>query len=173
MKTKKIMITCLVAGLLAAFFIVVNAQNGLGGNQLFPNARNQGGSNALLGSWKVRLTPGSGQAQFDELMTFSAGGGIVESNNYPFNQLGLTASAGHGTWNYAGGQSFPFTFIKFLYTLQGEAAGTLKVTGTITYSPASDSWSGPATVAICDNQTNNCNTIDVTTGQATRINAST
>ena len=166
------MITCLVAGLLAAFFIIVNAQNGFGGNELLPNARNQGGgSKALLGSWKVRLTPGSGQAQFDELMTFNEGGGIVESNNYPFFQLGLTASPGHGTWSYAGRKKFPFTFIKFLYTLQGEAAGTMKVTGTITYSPSSDSWSGPATVAICDNQANNCNTIDVTNGQAKRINA--
>jgi hypothetical protein len=157
MKTRKIMLACLIAVLLLTLQIAVHAQN-------------QGsGSNALLGSWKVRLTPGLGQPQFDELMTFSDGGGIVESNNYPFFQLGLTAGPGQGTWSYAGRQRFPFTFIKFLFTPQGQAAGTLKVTGTITYSPSDDTWSGPATVAICDNQANNCNTIDATNGHATRI----
>jgi len=130
------------------------------------------GSRALEGSWKVRLTPTSNTPQFDEFMTFAAGGGIVESNNFPFHMLppsGLAAGPGHGTWRYAGAHQFPFTFIKFLFTPQGNAAGTLKVTGTITYSPADDTWSGPATVAICDNQANNCFTIDVTNGQATRI----
>ncbi len=128
------------------------------------------GANSLEGSWIVRLTPTSNpQAQFDEFMTFSAGGGIVESNNFEFFRLGLTAGPGHGTWSSAGANSFPFTFVKFLFTPFGHPAGTLKVSGTITYSPANDTWNGPATVAICDSMANNCNTIDVTNGQATRI----
>ncbi len=156
MKIKKTMFTFLAVGLVAVLLIAANAQN-------------QGGGNALEGSWKVRLTPSSGQPQFDELMTFGAGGGIIESNNYPFYQLGLTAGIGQGTWSYAGRQRFPFTFIKFLFAPDGQAAGTLKVSGTITYSRTDDTWSGPATVAICDNQANNCQTIDVTDGEATRI----
>lgn len=157
MKAKKIIITCLVAGLLTALFIVVSAQNPGGGNT------------ALLGTWKVRLTPGSPQAQFDELITFSPGGGMVESNNYPFFQLGMSASAGHGNWEFTGFNRYRFTFIKFLYTTGGQANGTLKVSGTINYSNLEDSWKGPATVSICDNQANNCNVIDVTNGHATRV----
>ncbi len=157
MKIKKIMFACLVAALLSVFLIPANALD-----------RNND-NNALEGSWKVRLTPGSMQPQFDEIMTFSAGGGIVESNNYPFFQLGLTAGAGHGTWSQTGWRRFSFTFIKFLFTPDGAAAGTLKVIGTITYSRSNDTWSGPGTVSICDSMANNCNTIDVTNGQATRI----
>ena len=130
------------------------------------------GARALEGSWRVRLTPTSNTPQFDEFMTFAAGGGIVESNNFAFHLLppsGLVAGPGHGTWRYAGGQAFPFTFIKFLYLPSGQAAGTLKVAGTITYSGGTDTWSGPAAVSICDNQANNCFQIDVTNGQATRI----
>ncbi len=152
------------------FAIVVAAVVTIGliaGNHSF--ASPGAGANALEGSWRVRLTPSSPQPQFDEFITFSAGGGIVESNNYPFFLLGLTAGPGHGTWSQTGRRRFPFTFIKFLFTPQGQAAGTLKVTGTITYSRADDTWSGPGTVAICDSMANNCNTIDVTNGQATRI----
>jgi hypothetical protein len=159
MKIKKITFAFVVAAVVTIGL--------LAGNHSF--ASQGAGAKALEGSWKVRLTPSAPQAQFDELMTFSAGGGIVESNNYPFFQLGLTAGIGQGTWSYAGRQSFPFTFIKFLYTPTGQAAGTLKVTGVIIYSPSDDTWSGPATVAICDTTANNCNTIDVTNGQATRI----
>lgn len=152
------MFTCLIIVILTMLFISVNAQN-------------QGaGSNALVGSWKVRLTPiDPPQPQFDELMTFTQGGGIVESNNFPFFQMGLTAGPGQGTWNYRGKQTFQFTFIKFLYTPAGPAVGTLKVAGTITYSSGNDTWSGPATVSICNNQAEECDSIGTTNGEATRI----
>lgn len=142
----------LVKKIIFAIVVAVVVTIGLiAGNHSFAS---QGkGANALEGSGIVRLTPTSNpQAQFDEFMTFSAGGGIVESNNFEFFRLGLSAGPGHGTWTSAGQKSFPFTFVKFLFTPFGHPAGTLKVTGTITYSPANDTWSGPATVAICDNQ---------------------
>ncbi|MBA2334491.1 MAG: hypothetical protein ACR2M8_11400 [Pyrinomonadaceae bacterium] len=131
------------------------------------------GARALEGSWQVSLTPtyDPNVTGFNEMMTFGAGGAIVESNNYPFHLLGLTAGPGHGTWRYAGARNFPFTFIKFLFATNGQAAGTLKVSGTITYSHTDDTWSGPATVAICDTAANNCTVIDITNGQAKRIAA--
>ena len=159
MRFKKITFVLSTLLTIAAILFVVEAQN-----------RSGGGANALLGTWKVRLTP-SAQPQFDELMTFAAGGGIVESNNYPFYQLGLSAGPGQGTWSYEGEHTFAFTFYKFLYAPNGQAAGTLKASGTLTYSPEDDSWSGPAAVSICDNQGSNCNQIDTTGGQATRITA--
>jgi hypothetical protein len=133
------------------------------------SASNGAGARALEGSWQVRLTPGSDTPQFDELITFAAGGGIVESNNFPFVMMGLSAGPGHGTWRHTGGHNFQFSFLKFLFTPDGFAAGTLKAAGTITYSPVQDTWSGPAKVSICDNQGANCFQIDVTHGQATRI----
>ena len=161
MKTLRIVLAGFVAVTIMALSIVVNtAQN------------NRGGENALLGSWKVRLTPvNPPQPQFDELITFTPGGGIVESNNYPFFQMGLTAGPGHGTWDFSGHRSFKFTFIKILYTQGGAAAGTLKATREIVYSQSDDTWAGPATVSICNAQVENCSVIGTTEGQATRIGA--
>lgn len=102
-------------------------------------------------------------------MTFGDGGGIVESNNFPFFQINLAAGPGHGTWKYAGQNRFPFTFIKFLFTPQGAAAGTLKVTSVIQYSPATDTWASQATVVTCDTSVNNCQPLEITQAAATRI----
>ena len=136
------------------------------------NSASQGkGARSLEGSWLVRLTPTSTTPPFDEFMTFAAGGGIVESNNFPFYLLGLSSGPGHGTWSHSGDHTFQFTFLKFLFLPNGQASGTLKASGTLSYSTLTDTWSGPATVAICDNQGANCNTIDVTNGAATRIAA--
>ncbi|HVF29619.1 MAG TPA: hypothetical protein VNA22_01565 [Pyrinomonadaceae bacterium] len=155
------------------FAVVVTAIVLIGiSNGVTSSASEKGGSRALEGSWQVRLSPTSGSPQFDEFITFAAGGGIVESNNFPFHLLppaGLVAGPGHGTWRYGGAQSFPFTFVKFLFLPNGQAAGTLKVAGTITYSGDTDTWTGPAAVSICNNLAVNCTQIDVTNGQATRI----
>ena len=153
-----------------SIFILVPAVIALGLFFAVHNSASQGkGSRSVEGSWLVRLTPTSNTPPFDEFMTFSAGGGIVESNNFPFHLLGLSAGPGHGTWSHSGDHSFQFTFMKFLFLPNGQASGTLKASGTISYSTINDTWSGPATVAICDNQGANCNTIDVTNGAATRI----
>lgn len=153
-----------------AFVVTVVVTIGLiAGNHSF--ASHGAGANALEGGWKVRITA-TALPPLDELITFSAGGGIVETNNFPFHRLEpqpLAAGPGHGTWKYNGRQRFSFTFIKFLFLPNGDAAGTLKVIGEITYSPANDTWSGPATVTTCDTMANNCVFLDTTNGQATRI----
>lgn len=158
MRTERVILAGLVVVITSAVLFAVNAE------------RNDGaGGNALVGSWKVRLNAVTGPpAQFDELITFSPGGGIVESNNFPFFQTGLTASTGHGTWRYTGKQSFSFTFEKFLYTTTGQSVGMLKVVGNITYTPGDDTWSGPATVSTC-NPADVCTLLGTTEGKATRI----
>jgi hypothetical protein len=137
----------------------------------FTSASEGNGARALEGTWKVRLTPRSGGPQFDEFMTFTSGGGIVESNNFPFFQMGLNAGPGHGNWEHAGAHSYKFAFSKFLFALSGQPAGTLKAAGVITYSPETGTWSGPANVSICDNLGQNCFTIDTTDGAAARMPA--
>lgn len=169
MKIKIIMFTCLVAALLTASLIPVNAQE-----PKIAEAQNRDGchhssrEDALLGAWKIRITPTTLPA-FDEFMTFSDGGGIVESNNFPFFQINPAAGPGPGSWKYTGQNRFPFTFIKFLFTPQGAAAGTLKVTSVINYSPATDTWTSQATVVTCDTSVNNCQPLEITQAAATRI----
>lgn len=161
MKSKRL-IGLLISGVLVA----------VGGLALGASASGSG-SNALVGTWLVRITPASvGTPQFDEMMTFSPGGGIVESNNYPFFTLGLaTPGPGQGAWTYRGSQTFEFTFVKFLYAPNGAAAGTLKVVGSIDHSKDNDTWTGPAAVFICNNQVEGCFQIDTTNGTATRMSA--
>lgn len=129
------------------------------------------GTRALEGTWKVRLTPRSGTPQFDEFMTFTSGGGIVESNNFPFFAMGLTAGSGHGTWEHTGGHTYKFAFSKFLFQLSGQPSGTLKAAGVLTYSPDTRTWSGPANVSVCDNLGQNCFQIDTTDGDAVSMPA--
>lgn len=152
MNIKKIMFTCLVAGLLATFFTTANAQNG------------------LPGSWKVRITPAQpGPPPFDELITFCDGGGMVESNNlFPNAFLNQNASPGHGSWRHERGNKFSFTFIKLLVDLQtSQPIGTLTVKGIITLR-SNTIWEGPANVTIRDPNGNVVQT-GATFGAATRI----
>lgn len=160
MRNKKIMFGSVVAA--ALFTVGVYSV-------VFGFTSGKKGFRALEGTWIVRLTPASGSPQFDELMTFDSGGGIVESNNFPFVNLGLSAGTGHGTYSHQGPHTYPFSFAKFLFTPTGVPAGTLKVTGQIFYDPSTDTWSGPGSVEICDNQINNCFQIDVTEGRASRV----
>lgn len=156
MKNKKIMFAGLAAVLVAVFLIAVNAQNG------------QSGGNALQGSWKVRLTSAQpGPPPFDGMMTFGAGGGLIESNNL-FPAAG--ASPGHGAWQHNGGREFAFTYIKFLFNPQThQYTGTIKISGTI-YDVRHNTWQGTAYVEISDPAGNVVQT-GYTTGTATRINA--
>jgi hypothetical protein len=130
----------------------------------------QGGCLLFGGSWQVVVSP-TGLPQFNELITFSRDGGIVEANNFPFFTLGLSAGPGHGTWSCGAHHQVAFTFYKLLFDPTGQAAGTLKVLGTINYSHHTDIWTSPADVSICDNQGQNCSPIGHTESSATRIHA--
>lgn len=157
MKNTKFMYAGLAIALSAVLFVVADAQKG-----------NGLGANALDGSWNVAVTSAQpGPPPFAEMMTFTAGGGIIESNNlFP----PAAASPGHGSWRYEGDQNFSFTFIKFLFDpATGQFTGTLKVTGTIT-ATGKNSWEGPATVETFD--PNGVLIISGTAfGEATRIAA--
>lgn len=127
------------------------------------------GSKGLEGSWEIRLTSVSNSLPpFDEFITFTSGGGMVETNNaFP----PAAASAGHGSWEHVGEQTFKFTFYKFLFFgPEGQFTGRLRVRGTIVLN-SPNSWTGlPATVDILDPAGNVIpNTTDLVSGEATRI----
>jgi hypothetical protein len=165
MKTNKSKITYVIAGLLAAVFISAATPASAGNETITPQAP----CPAILGSWQVVVS--SGLPPFNELITFSSDGGIVEANNFPFYTLGLSAGPGHGTWDCGPHQQVVFTFYKLLFDPTGAAAGTLKVVGTINYSHHTDTWTSPADISICDNQGQNCFQIDHTESSASRIHA--
>lgn len=150
------MLLCLVAGLFGAYTLAANAQN------------SRGGSDALLGSWTIRVTPDQpGPPPFDEMMTFAEGGGVVESNNL-FPAAG--ASPGHGSWDSEGRRTFTFTFVKFLFDPNtNQPSGKIEVKGTI-FNLRHNSWEGTANVEIFD-LAGNVVLTGTTTQQATRISA--
>lgn len=152
----------LVAALLAAIVNSSQASRGAGAKA------SQGvGSRALEGSWEVRVTSVSNSIPpFDEFITFTSGGGMVETNNaFP----PAAASPGHGYWEYAGHQTFNFTFYKLLFLgPQGQFTGRLRVRGSIVLQ-GRDAWTGlPATVDFLD-PAGNVTLSDTTTAEATRI----
>jgi hypothetical protein len=127
------------------------------------------GSKALEGSWDIKLTSVSNSVPpFDEFITFTSGGGMVETNNaFP----PAAASPGHGTWEHDGDQTFKFTFYKLLFLgPQGQFTGRLRVRGTIVLN-GPNAWTGlPATVDILDPAGNVIpNTTDFVSAEATRI----
>jgi hypothetical protein len=81
------------------------------------------GSNAIEGVWRIVVTTGAGAppgipAQFESLITYAAGGTLLEAN-------GVFAPA-HGIWEYAGGNVFDATWTRILYDAQGQVSGTNK-----------------------------------------------
>lgn len=157
MKTKKFLFVCLIAALAAFGSVTTNAQNGAGGN-------------SIAGGWKVRVTSADPTVPpFDELITFSDGGGLVETNNlFPNPFLNQDATPGHGSWRYEGMQRYSFAFVKLLSNLQTrQPLGTLTVRGTVALRRP-NAWEGPATVTIEDPNGNILMTAQ-TFGTATRI----
>ena len=87
------------------------------------------------GSWMVTVTVTSGPPQppFQALITYGAGGGLVETDQ--------GNSPGHGAWVSTGANAFAFTFDS-----KGNPTGTVKVREAATLSKGGDAYSGAGTV---------------------------
>jgi hypothetical protein len=127
MKIKKTLATLVVATILATLIAFTGTRSNV----------SAGGATApeLEGSWEITVRPDGGDPVVD-LATFSAGGGIVNSDPDP------NLSTGHGTWVKNGGHEFAVTFIHFLSN-QGVALGTLKVRSVVHLDKQTDTFSGP------------------------------
>jgi hypothetical protein len=154
MKTKRLIAT-IALGVMVAFCTTAQAQNG---NSI---------KRAIEGSWKAKVTvaPGPGAPPpVDALVTYSAGGGLVESDNlFPPSVV----TAGHGSWEYAG-RSFNNTFVKLMFNAQGQPTGTIKVREKITLGFNRNEYTGAGTAEIFDPSGNLLLSINFTT-QAARI----
>lgn len=121
------------------------------------------GKKAIEGSWRARVTVAPG-ATIDALVTYSPGGGLVESDAlFPPSVV----TAGHGSWEFAG-RAFNNTFIKLSFNPQGQFTGTIKVREKITLSFNKNEYTGVGTAEFFDAAGNLLLSVDFTT-QATRV----
>lgn len=124
----------------------------------------------IEGTWLFNVTPDDNSPPpFIGLVTFSAGGGLVESET----DAQIT---GQGTWVESGRDSIAITIMQFEFVPTGDPTkppvwdGTYVARGTLKYNPANHQLSGAFTVSFYDTNGNL-----VFTGNATlvgsRVNA--
>jgi hypothetical protein len=90
-------------------------------------------ANLILGTWAVEVTP-TGEAPFQAMVTFSAGGGLVETES-------TVPGMGLGSWEPGADDRVAVTFQRFEYNAEGAPAGRTVVRTEITVS--GDEFSGP------------------------------
>ena len=114
-------------------------------------AQNTSATEGPEGSWLATLTVAGGPPPFKVLITFDAGGGLVESeqgDEAPGSPPTLF-SPGHGAWISTGSKGITFSFIKLLYDTSGGFIGLLKNNGTAQLG--GDTLAGSGTVVITEN----------------------
>ena len=89
-----------------------------------------GGGRSLEGAWRVSVTTGPGAPpnqppQWETLITYAAGGTMLEYNGQP----GTTPA--HGAWKYSGRDEFEGTWFRFGYDPQGAVQVLTKVRSRI------------------------------------------
>ena len=122
------------------------------GQNLMPGAQAKGGESsnaAILGTWRVNITPTGGVPPFQALITYARGGGLLESNTF---LPPAAATTGHGTWVKTGGHEYIYTFEKFLadnpVTPTLGDSGIFRVKETILVN--GDTYTGAASAEFCD-----------------------
>jgi hypothetical protein len=77
------------------------------------------GPGQILGTWDIQVTP-AGQPTFEALATFSAGGGMVETESD-------APGTAQGSWEKIGPRTYQFAFQTFLFNGTGQPAGHVLV----------------------------------------------
>ena len=103
-------------------------------------SENHGRSGQILGTWNVQVTV-NGQPTFPALLTFSAGGGVVETeSDVPGTSLGSWEKIGHHTYAVA--------FQSFTFTGTGQPSGHVIVRSQVTLN--NGALSGPFKFDVFD-----------------------
>lgn len=101
---------------------------------------NHGRSGQILGTWDGQVTV-SGQPPFSALVTFSAGGGLVETeSDAPGTAL--------GSWEKIGPRTYQFAFKSFIFSSTGLPTGYVIVRDQATLSHGT--LSGPFKFDVFD-----------------------
>ena len=103
-------------------------------------SENHGRSGQILGTWNVQVTV-NGQPTFPALLTFSPGGGVVETeSDAPGTALGSWEKIGHHTYQVA--------FQAFTFSNAGQPNGHVIVRAHVTLS--NGTMSGPFKFDVFD-----------------------
>ena len=128
MNRKRLIATLLISMAIATLLVLGSAPSKVQGQ----NAKT---INHLIGTWQVTVMPDGG-GQVIDYASFAEGGGITNIDPDP------ALSAGLGTWERVGPNSFANTFVHFLND-HGTPLGIVKVNAVITYDPTTATLSGP------------------------------
>lgn len=99
-----------------------------------------GGSQQILGTWSVTVTP-DGQPSFQALVTLHAGGGLTETESD-------APGTGLGAWEQVGHNQYQFAFETFIFTATGAPNGHVIVRGLTTLKDGT--LSGPFKFDVYD-----------------------
>ncbi len=143
-------LTLFFTGVLALGLIFEGVENV--GQNFMPDAQakdNNSSNAAILGTWRVNVTPTGGVPPFQALITYARGGGLLESNTF---LPPAAATTGHGAWVKTGGHEYVATFEKFLAdnpaTPMPGDAGIFRVKETIQVN--GDTYTSAASAQFCD-----------------------
>lgn len=108
-----------------------------------------------VGTWLVTVEfPEGGPPPFREFLVFHAGGTLTETNttlhansaDNPASPLPLNGSVGSGAWKRIGRHTVKFTFIKFVFGVDGMHEGYLRVSGRARIR--GNTWTGEASTEL-------------------------
>jgi hypothetical protein len=108
-----------------------------------------------VGTWLVTVEfPEGGPPPFKEFLVFNAGGTLTETNTTlhansalnPASPLPLNGSMGSGAWKRIGKRTVKFTFIKFVFGVDGVHEGYLRVSGKARIN--GNNWTGEASTEL-------------------------
>ena len=104
----------------------------------------------VLGSWKVTVTPTSPPVPgFSSLMTFTPGGGLIETRRLAVTPVpglipALLETPGHGAWEKIGRRTYAVSFTFLLQDpASGNEVGTDTIRWTATIGDDGETISGP------------------------------
>jgi hypothetical protein len=157
MNTKRIrLISILVVGLILA---------GMLAYQILAVRNAMAASKSLVGSWNVEVTVVQQNSVFPSLMTFYNDGNLItDETPSPLE------TSGHGDWVRTGPNKAAYTFVFLIGSTEPGQWLKGTVSGEVNFDPRKDTWNGPFTIKIVDQDGNEVLS-DTGTMDGTRISA--
>ena len=131
-------VSAAVSVLVAVAFGVGGASGAATGKSAHPDRGHH--AQRILGTWVVDVSP-TGDEQFQALVTFSAGGGVVETES-------TSPGTALGSWESRGRGRVAVTFQRFEFDAEGEPAGRVVVRTEVVLR--ADEFSGPFEFEVFD-----------------------
>lgn len=105
-----------------------------------------GNTQSLGGGWRTTITL-QGNSPFKGLITFDAGGGLVDTQQIDLSQQG---TPGIGSWVSTGGGAFALNFFKIASDNKGNLNFTVRFVITVQLSGDQNAFQGSGTFTLFD-----------------------